>query len=84
MFPDESVSTSHRVVFNQKDILFPRIGVPVESSESVSRHIDVSLGVQRYSIRIVIRIATKLSGPLFCPTRVVLKNNSVVMTCISV
>ena len=41
--------TSHRVVLNQKDIRFPRIGVPVESSVGVSRHIDVSRGVHRHS-----------------------------------
>ena len=41
--------TSHRVILHQKDIRFPRIGVPVESSVGVSRHIDVSRGVHRHS-----------------------------------
>ena len=42
-----------RVVLHKKEVNTPRVGVPVQSSTGLSRHVDVVRGVHRHSITIV-------------------------------
>ena len=55
-----------RVVLQQKEVRIPRIGVPVESSRGVSRHIDVVWGVHRHSPPQVTWRGSQLLGPRYC------------------